>query len=118
MCVHAKANSFIHLKLYLSFHIFNFWYVLSIFFRRRPAWCDRILYRVNSNNYENVNLDIQQVNISLVKPETVLLFTADIISFIPQSDKVIKIIPWFIKIDIRKYRNYTNLLDTWNILVS
>jgi hypothetical protein len=81
------------MELYLSFHIFNFWYVLSTLFRRRPAWCDRILYRVNSNNYENVNLDIQQVNISLVKPVIVLLFTADIISFIPQFDKVIKRIP-------------------------
>ena len=28
--------------------------------KRRPAWCDRILTRVNSNNYENVNLSLQQ----------------------------------------------------------
>lgn len=28
--------------------------------RRRPAWTDRILYRVSSNNYENVTLNVEQ----------------------------------------------------------
>lgn len=30
--------------------------------KRRPAWCDRILYRVNSNNYENVTLKVDQLS--------------------------------------------------------
>lgn len=35
----------------------------SLFFcRRRPAWCDRILYCVNSNNYENVTLNVEQLS--------------------------------------------------------
>lgn len=29
-------------------------------YKRRPAWTDRILYKVNSNNYENVTLKIEQ----------------------------------------------------------
>lgn len=33
-------------------------YVLC--FRRRPAWTDRILYRVSPNNYENVTLKVEQ----------------------------------------------------------
>lgn len=28
--------------------------------RRRPAWTDRILYRVSPNNYENVTLKVEQ----------------------------------------------------------
>lgn len=32
------------------------------FFRRRPAWCDRILYCVNSHNYENVTLKADQLS--------------------------------------------------------
>ncbi|KAB0792704.1 hypothetical protein PPYR_14663 [Photinus pyralis] len=28
--------------------------------KRRPAWTDRILYKVNSNNYENVTLKLEQ----------------------------------------------------------
>lgn len=31
-------------------------------YKRRPAWCDRILYRVNSNNYENVTLKVDQLS--------------------------------------------------------
>ncbi|XP_076262811.1 phosphatidylinositol 4,5-bisphosphate 5-phosphatase A-like isoform X1 [Rhynchophorus ferrugineus] len=30
--------------------------------KRRPAWCDRILYCVNSNNYENVTLKVEQLS--------------------------------------------------------
>ncbi|KAJ8944803.1 hypothetical protein NQ318_013137 [Aromia moschata] len=30
--------------------------------KRRPAWCDRILYCVNSNNYENVTLKVDQLS--------------------------------------------------------
>ncbi|XP_057672297.1 inositol polyphosphate 5-phosphatase K-like isoform X1 [Diorhabda carinulata] len=30
-------------------------------YKRRPAWCDRILYRVNSNNYENITLKAEQL---------------------------------------------------------
>ncbi|CAH1958312.1 unnamed protein product [Acanthoscelides obtectus] len=30
--------------------------------KRRPAWCDRILYRVNSHNYENVTLKADQLS--------------------------------------------------------
>ena len=29
-----------------------------IFFRRRPAWTDRILFRVNSYNYEDENIEL------------------------------------------------------------
>ena len=34
------------------------------YFRRRPAWTDRILYRVNTYNYEddNVKLDLKASN--------------------------------------------------------
>ncbi|XP_050308563.1 phosphatidylinositol 4,5-bisphosphate 5-phosphatase A-like isoform X2 [Anthonomus grandis grandis] len=31
-------------------------------YKRRPAWCDRILYCVNSNNYENVTLKVEQLS--------------------------------------------------------
>ncbi|CAG9834673.1 unnamed protein product [Diabrotica balteata] len=31
-------------------------------YKRRPAWCDRILYKVNSNNYENVTLKVDQLS--------------------------------------------------------
>ncbi|KAJ8942379.1 hypothetical protein NQ314_010082 [Rhamnusium bicolor] len=30
--------------------------------KRRPAWCDRILYCVNSHNYENVTLKVDQLS--------------------------------------------------------
>lgn len=30
--------------------------------KRRPAWCDRILYCVNSHNYENVTLKAEQLS--------------------------------------------------------
>jgi endonuclease/exonuclease/phosphatase family metal-dependent hydrolase len=30
--------------------------------KRRPAWCDRILYRVNPDNYENVTLKVDQLS--------------------------------------------------------
>ncbi|RZC40415.1 phosphatidylinositol 4,5-bisphosphate 5-phosphatase A-like [Asbolus verrucosus] len=30
--------------------------------KRRPAWCDRILYRVNPHNYENVTLKVDQLS--------------------------------------------------------
>ncbi|CAH1130120.1 unnamed protein product [Ceutorhynchus assimilis] len=30
--------------------------------KRRPAWCDRILHRVNSNKYENVTLKVDQLS--------------------------------------------------------
>ncbi|XP_060519246.1 phosphatidylinositol 4,5-bisphosphate 5-phosphatase A-like isoform X2 [Cylas formicarius] len=30
--------------------------------KRRPAWCDRILYCVNSNNYENITLKVDQLS--------------------------------------------------------
>ncbi|XP_018567291.1 phosphatidylinositol 4,5-bisphosphate 5-phosphatase A-like isoform X2 [Anoplophora glabripennis] len=30
--------------------------------KRRPAWCDRILYCVNSHNYENVTLKVDQMS--------------------------------------------------------
>ncbi|XP_066261880.1 phosphatidylinositol 4,5-bisphosphate 5-phosphatase A-like isoform X1 [Euwallacea similis] len=30
--------------------------------KRRPAWCDRILYCVNSHNYENVTLKVEQLS--------------------------------------------------------
>ncbi|XP_075220545.1 inositol polyphosphate 5-phosphatase K-like isoform X2 [Lycorma delicatula] len=29
--------------------------------KRRPAWTDRILYRVNKNNYENIILEVKQL---------------------------------------------------------
>lgn len=31
-------------------------------FKRRPAWCDRILSRVSQNNYENVTLKAEQLS--------------------------------------------------------
>lgn len=31
-------------------------------FRRRPAWTDRILYRVNKFAYENITLDVKQLS--------------------------------------------------------
>lgn len=48
------------------------------FFRRRPAWTDRILYTVQKDNYANVTLDLDQksykchpgYNISDHKPVT------------------------------------------------
>ncbi|KAJ8909624.1 hypothetical protein NQ315_002093 [Exocentrus adspersus] len=30
--------------------------------KRRPAWCDRILYCVNPHNYENVTLKVDQLS--------------------------------------------------------
>lgn len=30
------------------------------FFRRKPAWTDRILYKVGTNNYENITLKADQ----------------------------------------------------------
>ena len=32
------------------------------YFRRRPAWTDRILYRVNIYNYEDVQLELKASN--------------------------------------------------------
>ena len=37
-------------------------YCLSLFDRRRPAWTDRILYKVNANVYENISLEAEQQN--------------------------------------------------------
>ncbi|XP_044269023.1 phosphatidylinositol 4,5-bisphosphate 5-phosphatase A-like isoform X1 [Tribolium madens] len=31
-------------------------------YKRRPAWCDRILYSVNPHNYENVTLKVDQLS--------------------------------------------------------
>lgn len=31
------------------------------FNRRRPAWTDRILYRVNKDNYEHIKLEVKQL---------------------------------------------------------
>ncbi|XP_019878448.1 phosphatidylinositol 4,5-bisphosphate 5-phosphatase A isoform X2 [Aethina tumida] len=31
-------------------------------YKRRPAWCDRILYRVNAKNYENITLNVDQLS--------------------------------------------------------
>ncbi|XP_044762445.1 phosphatidylinositol 4,5-bisphosphate 5-phosphatase A-like [Coccinella septempunctata] len=31
-------------------------------FKRRPGWCDRILYKVNSHNYENITLKAEQLS--------------------------------------------------------
>ena len=38
--------------------------MISQYFRRRPAWTDRILYRVNTYNYEddNVKLSLEASN--------------------------------------------------------
>ncbi|KAK9877142.1 hypothetical protein WA026_016886 [Henosepilachna vigintioctopunctata] len=30
-------------------------------FKRRPAWCDRILFKVNQHNYENITLKAEQL---------------------------------------------------------
>jgi hypothetical protein len=65
MCISIEEHLLESVFTFSHFELMMSW---INFFRRRPAWCDRILYRVNkSNNYENVNLDIQQVNISQVK---------------------------------------------------
>jgi inositol-1,4,5-trisphosphate 5-phosphatase len=37
-------------------------YSLPSYFRRRPSWTDRILYKVNANVYENLTLQAEQVS--------------------------------------------------------
>lgn len=34
--------------------------IFLFYLRRRPAWTDRILFRVSPNNYENVTLNVEQ----------------------------------------------------------
>lgn len=44
--------------------------IIFILIRRRPAWTDRILFRVNKFAYENIKLDINQLSYDSIEQYT------------------------------------------------
>ncbi|VEN34936.1 unnamed protein product [Callosobruchus maculatus] len=60
--------------------------------KRRPAWCDRILYRVNSHNYENVTLKADQLSYKSHPSYTLSdhrPVTAEFVIKIPQQPQIV-----------------------------
>lgn len=47
---------------YTSKYFFNLIFFFVSFFRRRPSWTDRILYKVNPDTYEDLKLSVRQLS--------------------------------------------------------